>query len=575
MRSTFHVPRITRQLTEGRPVVRPSGIGALRRLLHSGLTILDSVSWPGTWKAIDVKISALHFLHMTRRVPKSLLVAFLSVVCGPFSVARAQSTETAEALANIKFTADVRVFTVMAALNAAGFDHETSGREMSVVRQLIRRETEKFDSALLGKLRTFYSSHNLTTEASDQQVAYTSLALLLSGPPEFQVTVQEVELPEDVKQILGFEKLVKEFYEKANIESLWQSQQPAYEEELTSYQTVVKDLIAQTLDYFRIPPRVVLDREIILIPDLLNAKTIVNVRNLDLVYYVVVGPTDEAAENHHQIQHEYLHFLIDPLIEKFGMALIEHGDLLELAHAQPQLKPQFQNKFFLLVAESLIETVLLRLHDPENSDRELIRLFRQGLIFAPYFSRELKRYEQETELISFPSYVETLLDGIENPLIEEDAKWIAALEGEIKGAQQQQLETQQRAIDEVNQRNHVTSLLNEAAILLSKREFQPAQKTLQQILLDDPDNGNAYFYLAQAASQTEQFEQAVEYYTRAANTPGIPTWVQAWSLLRIGNYQAFQGQTEEARTLFARVLELEGDLRGAREETQKSVDQLR
>ena len=154
---------------------------------------------------------------MTRRVPKSLLVAFLSVVCGPFSVARAQSTETAEALANIKFTADVRVFTVMAALNAAGFDHETSGREMSVVRQLIRRETEKFDSALLGKLRTFYSSHNLTTEASDQQVAYTSLALLLSGPPEFQVTVQEVELPEDVKQILGFEKLVKDFYEKANI----------------------------------------------------------------------------------------------------------------------------------------------------------------------------------------------------------------------------------------------------------------------------------------------------------------------------------------------------------------------
>ncbi|MEE2838918.1 MAG: tetratricopeptide repeat protein [Acidobacteriota bacterium] len=512
---------------------------------------------------------------MTHRVPKSLLVAFLSVVCGPFSVARAQSTETAEALANIKFTADVRVFTVMAALNAAGFDHETSGRDMSGVRQRIRRETEKVDSVLLGKLRTFYSSHNLTMEASDQQVAYTSLALLLSGPPEFQVTVQEGELPEDVKQILGFEKLVKEFYEKANIESLWQSQQPAYEEELTSYQTVVKDLIAQTLDYFRIPPRVVLDREIILIPDLLNAKTIVNVRNLDLVYYVVVGPTDEAAENHHQIQHEYLHFLIDPLIEKFGMALIEHGDLLELAHAQPQLKPQFQNKFFLLVAESLIETVLLRLHNPENSDRELIRLFRQGLIFAPYFSRELKRYEQETELISFPSYVETLLDGIENPLIEEDAKWIAALEGEIKGAQQQQLETQQRAIDEVNQRNHVTSLLNEAAILLSKREFQPAQKTLRQILLDDPDNGNAYFYLAQAASQTEQFEQAVEYYTRAANTPGIPTWVQAWSLLRIGNYQAFQGQTEEARTLFARVLELEGDLRGAREETQKSVDQLR
>ena len=513
---------------------------------------------------------------MAHRVPKSLLIAcLLSVVSCQLSAVPAQSTETAEALANIKFTADVRVFTVMAALNAAGFDHETAGRDMSGVRQLIRRETENVDSVLLEMLRTFYSSHNLSTEAADQQVAYTSLALLLSGPPDFQITVQEEEMPEDVKQVLGFEKLVKEFYETANIGSLWQSQQPAYEEELTSYRTVVQDLIAQTLNYFRIPPRVVLDREIILIPDLLNAKTIVNVRNLDFVYYVVVGPTDEAAENYHQIQHEYLHFLIDPLIEKFGMALIEHGDLLDLAHAQPQLKPQFQNKFFLLVTESLIESVLLRLHDSENSDQKLIRLFRQGLIFAPYFSRELQRYERETELISFPSYVETLLDGIENPLIEEDAERIASLESEIKGAQQRKIETQQEAVDEANQRNRVNSLLNEAAVLLSQREFQAAQKTLQKVLLDDPDNGIAYFYLAQVASQTEQYEQAVKYYTRAVNTPDIATWVQAWSLLRIGNYHAFQGQAEEARTLFGRVLELEGDLRGAKEEAKTSVDQLR
>jgi tetratricopeptide (TPR) repeat protein len=171
--------------------------------------------------------------------------------------------------------------------------------------------------------------------------------------------------------------------------------------------------------------------------------------------------------------------------------------------------------------------------------------------------------------------VETLLDGIENPLIEEDAERIASLESEIKGAQQRKIETQQEAVDEANQRNRVNSLLNEAAVLLSQREFQAAQKTLQKVLLDDPDNGIAYFYLAQVASQTEQYEQAVEYYTRAVNTPDIATWVQAWSLLRIGNYHAFQGQAEEARTLFGRVLELEGDLRGAKEEAKTSVDQLR
>ena len=318
---------------------------------------------------------------MTHRITHLFAVFLLSAVSCQLSVVRGQSVATEEALVNIEFKADIRVFAVMAALNAAGFDYESPGKDMSAVRQFIRRETEKLDPGLLEELRTFYGSHNLESSGADQQVAYTSLALVLSGPPDFQVTVQEKELPRDVREVLGFESLVSKFYQAAGIESLWQSQQPTYEEELTSYRAVVKGLIAQTLDYFRIPPRVVMDRQIILIPDLLNAKTIVNVRNLDLVYYVVVGPTDVAAENHRQVQHEYLHFLIDPLIEKFGMNLVKHGDLLELAHAQPELKPQFENKFFLLVAESLIESVLLRLHDSEDTDRELVKLFPAGIHF--------------------------------------------------------------------------------------------------------------------------------------------------------------------------------------------------
>ena len=201
-------------------------------------------------------------------------------------------------------------------------------------------------------------------------------------------------------------------------------------------------------------------------------------------------------------------------------------------------------------------------------------MFRQGLIFAPYFSRELKRYERETELISFPSYVETLLAGIENPVIEEDAKLIAALEDGIRGVRQREIEAQQQVRDGTDRRNRVNALLNEAALLLSNGEFQPAQATLQKVLSDDPDNGSAYFYLAQVASQTDQYEQALDYYTRAANAPGSATWIQAWSLLRIGKNHAFQGQPEEARTLFDRVLELEGDLHGAKEEAQRSVDQL-
>jgi len=36
------------------------------------------------------------------------------------------------------------------------------------------------------------------------------------------------------------------------------------------------------------------------------------------------------------------------------------------------------------------------------------------------------------------------------------------------------------------------------------------------------------FYLAQIASQQEQYEEAVQYYTRATESPGVPEWVQDW-----------------------------------------------
>ena len=501
------------------------------------------------------------------RIDKLLLVGCL---CSTLS---AQSSDSVADLVNMDLTVDVRIFTVLAALNAAGFNFETPGREMSQVRQALRQELQQTDPDLLERLQTFYNGHRQGSDRGADQVAYISLALLLSGPPDFQLTVKAEDLPGDAWQVLGFENLVQEFYQKAGIASLWQRYQPAYADELTAYRPVLREMIQQTLQYFRIPPRFVLDRKIILLPDLLNAKTIVNARSLDRVYYIVVGPTDNAAENHHQLQHGYLHFLIDPLVEKFGLLLLEHGDLLELAQRQPQLQEQFRNKYFLLVAESLIESVLLQLHKPEDLNREVANLFRQGYIFVPYFLRGLTRYEQ-TEQISFPSYVENLFQDMHPSQIEEDAKTIAALEDELKMEQAKQADKQRRFQEEVDQRNRLSSLLNQAAILLSNSEYQAASERLASLLEEDPENGNAYFYLAQIASQRAQYEQAFQHYSRAAGSPGVPDWVRAWSLLRIGNYHAFQGQFGEARISFDQVLEMEGDLQGAKEETQKSLEQL-
>ena len=232
---------------------------------------------------------------------------------------------------------------------------------------------------------------------------------------------------------------------------MWERYQSAYVEELEIYRPVLRGMIEQTLEYFRIPPRSVLDRRIVLIPDLLNAKNIVNARSLEPIYYIVVGPTDNATDNHRQLQHGYLHYLIDPLVEKFGLQLLKHSDLMDLAHRQPQLDTQYQNKFFLLVAESLIETILWKIHLPEDPDRELVSLFRQGFIFVPYFQRGLERYEA-TEVISFPSFVGDLFKDMNKSQIEEDEKVIAALENDLRIAREKEAQSQQRTQEEIDRR---------------------------------------------------------------------------------------------------------------------------
>lgn len=477
-------------------------------------------------------------------------------------------------LDNIEFRNDIRIFAVMAALNAAGFDYETAGSEMSPIRQKIRTHLEGLDTLLLQRLRSFFINHRVEGDESKQQAAYISLALLLSDPNTLILELEDTEIPEDVWQIRRFEPLVRALHGAANIKSLWDTYKSNYSGELASYRPVMQEVVRQTLSYFKTPQRVSLDRQIILIPDLLNASNVVNARNFENVYYIVVGPTDNPSNNHRQLQHEYLHFLIDPLVEKFGAILLRQDSLLTLAQSQPNLDKQFQNKFLLIVTESLIESILLRLHPPQDLDGEFVRLFREGFILTPHFHRGLADYEKN-DLISLPVYMETLFQSITPTIVERDRGNVVGLEESKKQQAADTLAAHQRALEESQRKNRIHSLLREAGILLSQAGHNQANEKLRELLELDPDNGNAFFYLAQIASQQQQFEEAAKYYDRATQSEDTEAWVRAWSRLRLGKYLAFGRQFGKARSHFDAVLKMEGDLQGAREEAQESIRLLR
>ncbi len=480
--------------------------------------------------------------------------------------------EGVENLVNIRFQNDIRLFAVMASLNAAGFDHETAGRAMSDVRLEVRRQLEGLDPELLGRLKLFYDQHLAETLQDQPQAAYTSLSLLLSGPPEFKLETDQSNLPEDVRRVQGFEKLAAEVFQKARLAELWEYHRARYERELLAYQPILRDVVQQTLRYFRIPARIVLDRQIILTADLLDVKDIVNARNLEKTYYIVVGPSDEPENNARQLEHEYLHFLIDPLITKYSSSLQGHDAILDLAQRQPQIRREYQNRLLLVIAESLIESIQLRMHPLDSTaanQAQLAKLFRQGLVLAPYFHRGLEGFEK-SELIQLPAYFDTLFLGVRDSVAREDLKTVEAIELEARRAEEERQQTQAAR----DSQGKARSLFKEASELMSREEYPAAKEKLQETLRLDPEYDNAYFYLGQIALRERALEEALENYRRASDSPRVQPWVQARSRLSMARILAHKQDFEAARLLFEQVAAMPGDLKGAQDEAREAMTRL-
>ncbi|UCF39121.1 MAG: hypothetical protein JSU96_09905 [Acidobacteriota bacterium] len=506
----------------------------------------------------------------------------LFFLLAPISVAGQDSAPTADAspspveevedLVNIDFRNDLRLFTVMAAVNVAGFDYETPGRTMSDTRLAVREAMSNLDPLLLMRLRTVYATKRFRNEL-ETHTAYTSLALLLDGPPLFEFPQGGPAIPTDVQRILGFDELLAQFYQQGNIEALWERFRPVYTAYLGQYRPIFKDVIRDTLAYFRIPARIVLDRQIVLIPDPLAFNDVVHARNLEKVYYIVVGPTEDPASNYVQLQHEYLHFLIDPLVEKHGGTLLKTRDLLKLAQSQPNLSQDFMDRYLLIVGESLIEAILYRLHPPEDSKERNLELHNRGLIFVPYFLRKMEEFENNDEL-PLPLFLEAAFDGIVEDEIKNDSNRLGEIQAQVEEAARQAEEARMKEQAEWEARKQRTDRLNAGIQALLQKDYTAADTAFNELLTADPTDGTAQFYLAQSTAQQGLNDEASQHYRKVIENPVVESWMKAWAIIRVGRYEAFQGDFSSARKHFKDVLGMSGELQGAREAAQSSLESL-
>jgi tetratricopeptide (TPR) repeat protein len=90
----------------------------------------------------------------------------------------------------------------------------------------------------------------------------------------------------------------------------------------------------------------------------------------------------------------------------------------------------------------------------------------------------------------------------------------------------------------------------------------------------DPRNAGALLGLAQVAAQNQDLERALDLYRRAAANAGAEVWIAAWAFVHRGNIVQHQQDIDSARAEYGKVLELNGDLRGAGEAARKALAAL-
>jgi len=494
-------------------------------------------------------------------LPKIRIAAFLLFSVSP-SIWAKNGPQTIESLVNLKFQLDPRIFAVMASIQAAEIDQGASGTAVEDLpaKRLVRERLAKLDPDIRRRLRQFLLAR---ADSGDPAVLYgrlVSLALLLQGPPGFALAAGEQDVPEDARPMMGLESFLQEIWAKGEMAGLWQEVRRQYLDQIETCRPVIRRAILDVLGYLKTGARIALDRVVIFIPDLLSRAGIVNARNVGDNYYLIVGPSPEEGVSARAIRHEYLHFLLDPLIRKHHALLPDPKPFLKAAVESGYALPRYSGSFDLLVTESLIQTLEIRMdkEDRWEESGRMIRIYDSGLLLGPYFSETFEKFERGEE--SIQEFFPKLFQGIQWDKEKTRSSVIREMREELERYRTgERAKAQAIAIATES----VRSLLRQANDHLLAGEFEQAESALGKVLELSPDNPNALYGMAQVAGRAANLEQALEYYQQAAVHAGVETWIAAWSHVRRGTIYRFMGMEEAARSEWSKVEVLSGNLRGA------------
>lgn len=449
------------------------------------------------------------------------------------------------------------LFTVMAAINAAGYDADLSSPNNHALRAELRKELAGKHIPSLRTLQDFYAEHRQRDATADLS-QYISFALSVDGPPAFALKRPEGKSPPDAESLEELGPLLAAFYREAHIDEAWKRAQPAFEQAIERYHEGVADAVLQVNGYLRNETSGIAGRRFQIYIDLLGAPNQIQTRSYGNDYYVVITPSAEPRIR--DVRHAYLHYLLDPLATRHAEVITRKRGLAEYAQRAPALDASFKSDYLLLVTESLIKAIESRLdRKPAAADQAML----EGYILTAYFAEELPVYEAQPQAMRF--YYPDLIKAI-------DLKREYARVSQIEFVTQAHV--RQAKMPAVKPPEHgAAETLEEAEQLYTDRNLEPARQRFLRVLQETgekPLHAQGYYGLARIAVLEKHPELAEGLFQKALECEPAPP-VRAWTLVYLGRLSDAAGEHQQAHQRYQEALAVAGASAAARQAAEQGA----
>jgi predicted negative regulator of RcsB-dependent stress response len=455
------------------------------------------------------------------------------------------------------------LFTVLCAINAAGYDAELDSPSTHPLRIAIREEIAHRNPSTIPEIRALMARHRQEDANWDLRL-YIGYGLLVDGPPRFKFRVPAYQLPPDIAALEEFGPILEKFYQEAGIEELWRRSQPAIEQVLERYHDGIAKGVTEVNAYLRNPPGVVyMGKRFQVFVDLLGAPNQIHVRNFLDDYYVVL--THSLSPNFDEVRRAYMHYLLDPLATKYAKELDEKKALGDYALGAPYLADHYKSDFLLLATRSLIRAIEARLAHQSKQQSMVNDAMGEGFILAAHFYEQLPEYEKQEQAMRlyFPELVKSI------DLAKEERR-MANFEYPQERPKTRVIRVQQAPAPPLT---GTAKLLEEAENLYRARDLEKAREVFLKAAGDSTDRAlqaKAHFGLARIAALNNDPDLAEQLFEKTLALGPEPA-DKAWTLVYLGRLSLAAGDPAKAQEHFHAALAIKDATPGAREAAQNGI----